>query len=200
MSMSKQNPSRNRRPSPPSLAGIHMADATLIALREAVSMGQLDPTGMNAGKQYSRKNTNNLVTNYGHRAREILMMRHTPEFLKSRYGRQMFESWQNVPLREVVYAMSTAHPNCLRAFRVFKQGIVEWVGDDSHRVKQDAGDSTNTSDNDESQDTNVSPVAPPNISNGQKTKGEPIDNVGSWADEATNATIEAAIKSAIMGS
>jgi hypothetical protein len=99
-----------------------------------------------------------------------------------------------------VYAMSTAHPNCLRAFRVFKQGIVEWVGDDSHRVKQDAGDSTNTSDNDESQDTNVSPVAPPNISNGQKTKGEPIDNVGSWADEATNATIEAAIKSAIMGS
>jgi hypothetical protein len=200
MSMSKQNPSRNRRPNPPSLAGIHMADATLMAFREAVSMGQLDSNGMNAGKQYSRRNTNNLVANYGPRAREILMMRHTPEFLKSRYGRQMFESWQNVPLREVVYAMSTAHPNCLRAFRVFKQGIVEWVGDDSHRMKQDVDVSTNTTGNDESQDTNVSPVAPSDIGNGQQIKGEPIDNVGSWADEATNATIEAAIKSAIMDS
>jgi hypothetical protein len=200
MSTSTHTHTRKRRPNPPSLAGVHMADATLMALREAVSMGHMDPNGMTAGAQHSRRDTNNLVTNYGPRAREILMLRHTPEFLQSRYGRQMYESWQNVPLREVVYAMSTAHPNCLRVFRVFKQGIVEWVGDDSHRMKPDTDDSTNTTDNNESHDTNVSPVVQQDISNGKQSQGEHLATIGSWADEAEKAAITAAINSAIMES
>ena len=137
MSSLQNTPTRQprRRRNPPSRAGVEMADATLIAIREAQILGNLDPHSTDGGRQFLRTETEQLLRNFGPRAREILVARHTPEFGMSAFGRRAIESWSNVPLREVMYAMSTAHPDCLRLFRVFKGRTVEWVGDDSHRAE-----------------------------------------------------------------
>ena len=131
---------QRRHRNPPSFAAVCLADTTLIAISELQAQGLLDPVATKAGMQFSRKDTEQLIMSVGHRAREILMTRHTPHFLNTPYGKQLVEAWMNVPLREVVYALSTAHFNCLRAFRVFFGKTVEWVGDDSHRATpEDAG-------------------------------------------------------------
>lgn len=134
------SPQNRRRRNPPSRAGIEMADATLIAIRESQILGNLDPRSTDGGRQFLRSETEQLLRNFGPRAREILAARHTPEFGMSAFGRRAIESWANVPLREVMYAMSTAHPDCLRLFRVFRGRLVEWVGDDSHRAEPKAPD------------------------------------------------------------
>jgi hypothetical protein len=143
---------KRRSRAPPSRAGVEMADATLIAIREAQHASQqtfedsdIDGHPYNghwmrsdctdAGRTYTRRETENLLIRFSGRARELLMARHTSEFLKSQFGIDAMASWGNVPLREVMYALSTAHPNCLRAFRVFNGKTIEWVGDDSHRIK-----------------------------------------------------------------
>ena len=150
MSSPQNTPTRQprRRRNPPSRAGVEMADATLIAIREAQILGNLDPRSTDGGRQFLRTETEQLLRNFGPRAREILVARHTPEFGMSAFGRRAIESWSNVPLREVMYAMSTAHPDCLRLFRVFKGRTVEWVGDDSHRAepKDDTGSEPSVSD------------------------------------------------------
>ena len=141
--MSRQNQHQNQRRhqrNPPNSAAIDMGDATLLAMRNAMTTGHLatnSPDIMkklyNDGSQFERHEVELIFMNLHGHALQILINRMSPEMFKSTYGQMLVKSWQNVALREVIYALSTAHPMCLRVFRVFK-GKVEWIGDDSHRA------------------------------------------------------------------
>ena len=132
--------------SPPVPAAIDIGDATLLAMREAMTLGTITTNSSdimkqlyNDGTQFERHEIELLFSNLHGRAIQILISRMSPETFKSTYGQMMLQTWQTVALREVIYALSTAHPMCLRVFRVFK-GKVEWVGEDSHRAtKEDKG-------------------------------------------------------------
>jgi len=131
---------------PPVPAAIDIGDATLLAMREAMTLGTITTNSSdimkqlyNDGTQFERHEIELLFSNLHGRAIQILISRMSPETFKSTYGQMMLQTWQTVALREVIYALSTAHPMCLRVFRVFK-GKVEWVGEDSHRAtKEDKG-------------------------------------------------------------
>ena len=141
--MSHQNQNQHKRRTqrnPPNTAAIDMGDATLTAMREAMTIGQLATNSsdimkklFNDGNQYERHEVELRFSNLHGRALQILVTRMSPEMYTSTYGQMLVQSWQSVALREVIYALSTAHPMCLRVFRVFK-GKVEWIGDDSHRA------------------------------------------------------------------
>ena len=130
--------------SPPTSSSIDIADASLTAIRELVIAGDLKSNSTDlskhiflAGSKFSRTETENLLHSVRQRALDILTYRFSPEFW-ARFGENLHNSWAKVTLREVIYALSTAHPQCLRAFRVFKGHTIEWVGDDSHRPKPDS--------------------------------------------------------------
>ena len=134
----------------PTLCAIDVADASLIAVRELVIAGDLKTNSTDltkhiyeAGSQFSRKSTESLLNSVRQRALQILTYRFSPEFW-ARFGENLHKGWANVTLREVIYALSTAHPQCLRAFRVFKGHTIEWVGDDSHRPKPDSATKSKT--------------------------------------------------------
>ena len=135
---------------PPVPAAIDLGDATLLAIREAMTLGTItthSPDIMkqlyNDGHQFERHEIELIFSNLHGRALQILINRMSPETFRSTYGQMMVQTWQAVALREVIYALSTAHPMCLRVFRVFK-GKVEWIGDDSHRATKE---DTKTTDN-----------------------------------------------------
>lgn len=138
------NQSQQRHRRPPSDAGVSMGEASLFAIDEMCRSGMIPYVNFNAGKIWNRKEVESMLTDVSHRARQILECRHTGHFFKTPYGKQLRESWYNVPLREVIYALSTAHPNCLRAFRVFHGKTMEWVGDNSHRQNEDVKDSSDS--------------------------------------------------------
>lgn len=143
--MSNQNQNQNQHTrrtqrNPPNTAAIDMGDATLTAMREAMTIGQITTNSsdimkklFNDGHQFERHEVELMFSNLHGRALQILVTRMSPEMYTSTYGQMLVQSWQSVALREVIYALSTAHPMCLRVFRVFK-GKVEWIGDDSHRA------------------------------------------------------------------
>jgi hypothetical protein len=148
MSRQSQNQHRHQQRgqrNPPVPAAIDIGDATLLAIREAMTYGHLATNSSdimkrlyNDGHQFERHEIELIFSNLHGRALQILINRMSPEMFKSTYGQMMLQTWQTVDLREVIYALSTAHPMCLRVFRVFK-GKVEWVGEDSHRAtKEDA--------------------------------------------------------------
>ena len=141
--MTHQNQNQHKRRTqrnPPNTAAIDMGDATLTAMREALTIGQITTNSSNImkklfndGHQFERHEVELMFSNLHGRALQILVTRMSPEMYTSTYGQMLVQSWQSVALREVIYALSTAHPMCLRVFRVFK-GKVEWIGDDSHRA------------------------------------------------------------------
>ena len=141
--MSHQNQNQHTRKTqhnPPNPAAIDMGDATLLAMRNAVTTGHLATNSSNImqklfidGHQFERHELELIFMNLHEHALQILINRMSPEMFKSTYGQMRVQTWRNVALREVIYALSTAHPMCLRVFRVFK-GKVEWIGDDSHRA------------------------------------------------------------------
>jgi len=141
-----QNQQQRRQRNPPNPAAIELANATLLAVREAMTMGAIATLSKDImmqlypdGHQFERHEIELMFSNLHGRAIQILINWMSPELFKSAYGQTTISTWQNVSLREVIYALSTAHPMCLRVFRVFK-GKVEWVGEDSHRAtKEDKG-------------------------------------------------------------
>ena len=151
--MSHQNQNQHTRRTqrnPPNTSAIDMGDATLRAMRNAVTTGHLATNSSNImqklfidGHQFERHEIELIFSNLHGRALQILINRMSPETFRSTYGQMMVQTWQAVALREVIYALSTAHPMCLRVFRVFK-GKVEWIGDDSHRATKE---DTKTTDN-----------------------------------------------------
>ena len=182
-SNSKAKNSRSRNP--PSNAGVMMADATLYAIMEAQHEGRLSPNSTAAGMQYSRSDTNQLIASFGPRARDILESQHTANFFNTPHGKQMYESWFNVPLREVVYALSTAHHNCLRAFRVFKGTVVEWVGDDSHR-NPETKEIKETKDDSNTSAMDTVPIVPPDIRTGQVQADHLLKTTERFEDDRTD--------------
>lgn len=175
----------SHRRNPPSNAGVMMADATLYAIMEAQHDGRLSPDSTNAGKQYTREETNQLIIAFAPRARGILISQHTANFFNTPHGKQMHDSWFNVPLREVVYALSTAHHNCLRAFRVFKGTVVEWVGDDSHR-NPETKETKETKDDSKTSTMDTVPIVPPDIRTGQVQADHLLKTTERFEDDRTD--------------
>ena len=178
--------SKGRSRHAPSLAGMDMGDASLIAINEMCQKGIIDYYAFNAGKIWERQEVEHLLREVSKRAREILENRHTQHFLNTPHGKQIKESWYNVPLREVIYALSTAHPNCLRVFRVFHGKTMEWIGDNSHRKDSKESGSIDLSQGNQPRTTcnitgymgsSVNVIAPPNISNGKRSQGQVICNI-----------------------
>ena len=135
----RQRSTQRAQRTPPNPAAIDLADATLLAIREAMTLGTITTNSADImkqlyadGHQFDRHEIELIFSNVRGRAIQVLVNRMSPELFKSTYGQTMLNYWQSVSLREVIYALSTAHPMCLRVFRVFK-GKVEWVGEDSHR-------------------------------------------------------------------
>jgi hypothetical protein len=178
----------SHRRNPPSNAGVMMADATLYAIMEAQHDGRLSPDSTNAGKQYTREETNQLIIAFAPRARGILISQHTANFFNTPHGKQMHDSWFNVPLREVVYALSTAHHNCLRAFRVFKGTVVEWVGDDSHRNPEtkETKEIKETKDDSKTSTMDTVPIVPPDIRTGQVQADHLLKTTERFEDDRTD--------------
>lgn len=67
------------------------------------------------------------------RAIDILINRYSHERW-ARFGPLMMKGWSSVQIREVIYALSTAHNSCLHTFRVIKGHTIEWVGNNTHRM------------------------------------------------------------------
>ena len=124
---------------PPIPAAIDVADASITILRHYIITGHIKTDSKDYmkklfadGHQIPRHEMEQMLINIHREVITLLTNRLSTEMINSPYGKSLYNSWMSVSAREVIYALSTAHPMCLQVFRVFK-GIVEWKGDDSHR-------------------------------------------------------------------